>query len=100
MSANRVRRGASGGGRRPARSSKARVAVPKKIASKLPMKQASANRLATWMFGLFVLALAVVAAIALELPAKIGRLAGEVMAKVSGTWPFATDGCRARPKSA
>ena len=77
MSANRVRRGASGGGRRSARNSKARVAVPKKIASKLPMKQAQANRLATWMFGLFVLALAAVAAIALELPAKLGRLAGE-----------------------
>ena len=70
MSATRVRRGG-------ARKSGSRVAVPRKLASKLPMKQAEANRLARWMFGLFVLAVAVVAAIALDLPAKIGRSTGE-----------------------
>ena len=77
MSATRVRRGADGGNRSSARKSGSRVAVPRKLASKLPMKQAEANRLARWMFGLFVVAIAVVAAIALDLPAKIGRSTGE-----------------------
>lgn len=54
-------------------------AVPKKLAAKLPMKQAEANRLARWMFGLFVLAIAATAAVALELPNKIGLAAGEAV---------------------
>jgi cell division protein FtsQ len=77
MSATRVRRGS--GGRPAARKSSGRVAVPRKIASKLPMEQAQANRLARWMFGLFVAAIAIVAAIALGLPAKIGTAAGEAV---------------------
>ena len=77
MSTTRVRRGAGGGSRSTARTPGSRVAVPRKLASKLPMKQAEANRLARWMFGLFVLAIAVVAGIALDLPAKIGRSTGE-----------------------
>jgi cell division protein FtsQ len=56
--------------------------MPKKVAARMPMKQAEANRLARWMFGLFVLAIAAVAAIALELPAKIGRAAGESVGDV------------------
>ncbi len=77
MSTTRVRRGAGGGNRSGSRRAASRVAVPRKLASKLPIKQAEANRLARWMFALFVLAIAVVAAIALDLPAKIGRLTGE-----------------------
>ncbi len=77
MSATRVRRGADGGNRSSARKTGSRVAVPRKLASKLPMKQAEANRLARWMFGLFVLAIGDVAAIALDLPAKIARSTGE-----------------------
>ena len=77
MSATRVRRGSTG--RAPPRKGGPRVAVPRKLASKLPMKQAEANRLAGWMFGLFVAAVAVVAAIALDLPAKLGTAAGEAV---------------------
>ena len=77
MSATRVRRGE--GARSAPRKPAGRVTVPRKIASRLPMKQAQANRLAGWMFALFVLAIAVVAAIALDLPGKAGRAAGEAV---------------------
>ena len=76
MSAAHVRRG--GGARAKARKP-ARVAVPKKIARKLAVEQAEANRLATWAFGLFLLAILVVAMVALEVPAKLGRAAGEAI---------------------
>jgi cell division protein FtsQ len=76
VSAAHVRRGASG----RSRSKKSgRVSVPKKLASKLPVDQGQANRLAAWAFGLFVLAIAGVALVALEVPAKIGRAAGEAV---------------------
>ncbi len=76
MSAAHVRRGS---GARSKSRNPARVAVPKKIAKRLAVEQAEANRLATWAFGLFVLAILVVAMIALELPAKLGRAAGEAV---------------------
>ena len=76
MSATRVRRG--GSARATPRKSSSR-AVPRKLTSKLPMKEADANRLAGWMFALFVLAIAIVAAIALGLPAKLGTAAGEAV---------------------
>ena len=76
MSAAHVRRGASG---RSRPKKPARVSVPKKLASKLPVEQAQANRMAAWVFGLFVLAIAGVALVALEIPAKIGRAAGEAV---------------------
>jgi cell division protein FtsQ len=75
MSAAHVRRGASG----RSRKASSRVSVPKRLASRLPVKQAEANRLAAWAFGLFVLAIAGVALIALDVPAKIGRAAGEAI---------------------
>ena len=74
MSAAHVRRGASGRSR-PKKA--ARVSVPKKIASKLPVEQAEANRLAAWAFGLFVVAIVGVALVALDVPAKLGIAAGE-----------------------
>ena len=77
MSAAHVRRG-SGGARR-ARKPAPRVAVPRKLAARLPVEEADANRLATWAFGLFVAALAIVAMIALELPSKIGQSIGEAI---------------------
>lgn len=77
MGTARVKRGASSRAR--PRKSGARVAVPKKIAAKLPVKQESANRLARWAFGLFVAAIVVVSAIALELPAKAWTSFGEAM---------------------
>lgn len=76
MSAAHVRRGASGRSR-PKKS--ARVSVPRKLASKLPVEQAQANRMAAWVFGLFVLAIVGVALVALDVPAKIGRAAGEAV---------------------
>ncbi|HYC96208.1 MAG TPA: cell division protein FtsQ/DivIB [Sphingomicrobium sp.] len=77
MSATHVRRGASG--RAGPRKGGSRVAVPKKLASKLPVKQAQANKLAAWTFGLFVVAIAGVALIALDVPAKVGTAAGEAV---------------------
>ena len=76
MSAAHVRRGASGRSR-PKKS--ARVSVPKKLASKLPVQQAQANRLAAWAFGLFALAIAGVALIALDVPHKVALAAGEAV---------------------
>lgn len=77
MSAAHVRRGASG--RAKPKKAAARVSVPRKIASKLPVDQKKANRLAAWAFGLFVLAIAGAAAVALDLPAKAGLAAGEAV---------------------
>jgi cell division protein FtsQ len=75
VSAAHVRRGASG----RSRKASSRVSVPKKLASKLPVKQAEANRLAGWAFGLFVLAIAGVALVALDVPNKVALAAGEAV---------------------
>ena len=77
MSRAHVRRGASG--RAGSRKGGSRVAVPKKIAAKLPVKQAQANKLAGWAFGLLAIAIAGVALIALDVPAKAGVAAGEAV---------------------
>lgn len=77
MSAAHVRRGASG--RAGSRKGGPRVSVPRKLAAKLPVKEAQANRLAGWAFGLFVVAIASVALVALDVPAKIGIAAGEAV---------------------
>ena len=76
MSAAHVRRGASGRSR-PKKS--ARVSVPKKLAARLPVEQAQANRVLHWFFGLFALAIVGVALVALDVPAKLGRAAGEAV---------------------
>ncbi len=75
MSAAHVRRGASG----RSRKASSRVSVPKKLASKLPVKQAEANRLAGWAFALFVLAIAGVSLVALDVPNKVALAAGEAV---------------------
>jgi cell division protein FtsQ len=72
VSAAHVRRGASG----RSRKASSRVSVPRNLASKLPVKQAEANRLAGWVFGLFVLAILIVAAIAFDIPNKAAREVG------------------------
>ena len=77
MSAAHVRRGSSGRAR--SRKSGSRVSVPKKLASRLPVEQGQANRLAAWAFGLFVVGIAGVALVALDVPAKLGRAAGEAV---------------------
>ena len=76
MSAANVRRGASGQARRKPGS---RVSVPKKFASKLPVQEAQANKLAGWAFGIFALFAAAAALVALDVPAKLGRAAGEAV---------------------
>ena len=53
--------------------------MPKKLIAKLPVKEAEANRLAGWAFGLFALAIAGVALVALDVPAKVGLAAGEAV---------------------
>ena len=73
MSAAHVRRGGSGrsNARKPAK-----VTVPKKLAKKLPVTQARANKVAGLVFAASLLALAVVVIVALGLPAKAERAAG------------------------
>jgi cell division protein FtsQ len=72
MSAAHVRRGGSGRSK-PRKSSK--VAVPKKIANRLPVNEARANKVAGLVFGAFMLAVAVVVIVALDIPAKAERSA-------------------------
>ena len=72
MTAAHVRRGA--GGRSKTRKS-AKVAVPKKIAKRLPMDQARANKVAGLVFGALMLAIALVVLLALDIPAKAERFA-------------------------
>jgi cell division protein FtsQ len=69
MSAAHVRRG--GGRAKPRKSAK--VTVPKKIAKRLPVNQARANKVAGLVFAAFLLAIALVVVIALDLPAKAER---------------------------
>ncbi len=78
MSSARVRRG-SPGKARPRAKGGSRVNVPKRLVAKLPVEQAGANRLARWMFGLFATAIVAVAAVAMEVPAKVGAGLGEAM---------------------
>ena len=73
MSAAHVRRGAAARAK-PRKSAK--VTVPKKIAKRLPVDQARANKVAGLVFGAFMLALALVVLIALGIPAKAERAAG------------------------
>lgn len=80
MNAQTVRRGSgAGGAKRP------RKAAPR--ARTGPVGRGT-GKLARWAFGLFVLAIAVVAVIALELPAKAGRAIGSATGEVG----FAVDG--------
>ncbi|MGE5562524.1 MAG: cell division protein FtsQ/DivIB [Bacillota bacterium] len=72
MSAAHVRRG--GGGRARTRKP-AKVTVPKKIARRLPVDQARANKVAGLVFGAFMLAIALVVLVALDIPAKAERSA-------------------------
>jgi cell division protein FtsQ len=53
--------------------------VPKRLVARLPVEQASANRLARWMFGLFAIGVIGVAMVAMDVPAKIGASLGEAM---------------------
>jgi cell division protein FtsQ len=72
VTAAHVRRGA--GGRSKTRKS-SKVAVPRKIAKRLPMDQARANKVAGLVFGALMLAVAFVVLLALDIPAKAERFA-------------------------
>jgi cell division protein FtsQ len=78
MSAAHVRRGAPS--RTKSRSAPA-VKVPKRVAKKLPVNQARANKLAGAAFGLFLLAIGVVALIALDIPSKAATSAGAAIGR-------------------
>ena len=77
MSSAHVRRGASSRAR--SRKGGSRVSVPKKLAGKLSVKEAQANKLAGWAFALFALAVTGAAAVALDVPSKLGIAAGEAV---------------------
>jgi len=83
MSAAHVRRG--GGNRPAARKSAPKVAVPKKIAKKLPVSHARANKIAGLAFGGFMLAIAAVVMVALDIPAKASRTAGAAIGNAGFT---------------
>ena len=82
MSAAHVRRG---GGARSKPRKPAKVSVPKKIAKKLPIDQRRANRIAGVVFGGFLLAIAAVVLVALDIPAKAERAAGTAVGEAGFT---------------
>jgi len=72
VTAAHVRRGAAG---RPKTRKSAKVTVPKRIAKRLPVNQARANKVAGLVFAAFMLAIALVVVMALDIPAKVERAA-------------------------
>lgn len=82
MSAAHVRRG--GAGRTKARK-QSKAAIPRKIAKRLPVNEARANRVAVLVFGAFVLAIALVVLVALDIPAKAQRAAGSAVGRAGFT---------------
>src|SRR3954454_25173771 len=82
MSAAHVRRG---GGARAETRKAAKGAVPERIAKRLPVDQARANKLAGLVFAAFILAIAIVVVVALDLPAKAERAAGAAIGNAGFT---------------
>jgi len=82
MSAAHVRRGSSG---RAKPRKTAKVTVPKKIAKRLPVDQARANKLAGLVFAAFLLAIGLVVLVALDIPAKAERAAGTAIGRAGFT---------------
>ena len=82
MSAAHVRRG---GAARAKTKKQSKVAIPKKIAKRLPVDQSRANRVAGLVFGAFVLAIGMVVLVALDIPAKAERAAGSAVGKAGFT---------------
>jgi len=82
MTAAHVRRGAPG---RPKPRKSGKVAVSKKIAKRLPVDQARANRVAGLVFAGFMLAIGLAVAIALDIPAKAERSAAAAVAHAGFT---------------
>jgi cell division protein FtsQ len=82
MSAAHVRRGGSA---RAKAKKPSKVAVPRKIAKRLPVDQARVNKIAALVFGAFVLAIGLVVLVALDIPAKAERAAGSAIGKAGFT---------------
>jgi cell division protein FtsQ len=82
MSAAHVRRGGSG---RAKPRKAAKVAVPRKIAKRLPVDQARANKLAGLVFAAFLLAIGLVVVVALDIPAKAERAVGTLVGRAGFT---------------
>src|SRR5205085_3547028 len=82
MSAAHVRRGGVARAK-PRKASK--VAVPRRIAKKLPVDQARANKLAGLFLAAFMLAVFVVVLVALDIPAKAERAAGTAIGEAGFT---------------
>ncbi|MBA2466521.1 MAG: FtsQ-type POTRA domain-containing protein [Sphingomonas sp.] len=80
MSAAHVRRGAPAQPRK-----KPAPRVPKRIARKLPVNQARANRLAGLAFAAFLLAIGLVVLIALDIPSKAATSAGAAVGRAGFT---------------
>jgi cell division protein FtsQ len=59
--------------------------MPKRIAKRLPVDQARANKVAGLVFGAFVLAIVAVVFVALDIPAKAERAAGSAIGKAGFT---------------
>jgi cell division protein FtsQ len=83
MSAAHVRRGGGTTRAKPRKSNK--VAVPKRIAKRLPVDQARANRLAGLVLAAFMLAITLVVVVALDIPAKAERAAGTAIGEAGFT---------------
>jgi cell division protein FtsQ len=77
MTAAHVRRGA------PVRPK--RKAAPKRVAKKMPVSHARANRIAGLAFAAFLLAMGVVVTIALDLPSKAATSAGSAIGRAGFT---------------
>lgn len=82
MSAAHVRRGAAARARAKKPS---KVGVPKKIAKRLPVDQARANKVAALVFGAFMLAISLVVLLALDIPAKAERAAASALGRAGFT---------------
>jgi cell division protein FtsQ len=82
MSAAHVRRGGSA---RAKAKKPSKVAVPKKIAKRLPVDQARVNKIAALVFGAFMLAIGLVVLVALDIPAKAERAAGSAIGRAGFT---------------
>ncbi len=88
MNAQSVRRGGSGGARGRSGKTAARGSSAKGAAFDLPLERGAAGRLARWGFGLFLLAVALVTLVALDLPGKLLRATGSA----TGEAGFAVNG--------
>jgi len=82
MSAAHVRRGGSA---RAKAKKPSKVAMPKKIAKRLPVDQARVNKIAALVFGAFMLAIGLVVLVALDIPAKAERAAGSAIGEAGFT---------------